>query len=81
MVEGGKTPLLPRDELTAMGYSVLLYTNAAMQGTILGTRTVLIGLRGAGSLAPVMDRLAPWAERQRLVRRAEYEELERRYTA
>ncbi|MEV0280795.1 oxaloacetate decarboxylase [Streptomyces sp. NPDC050610] len=81
MVEGGKTPLLPRDELTAMGYSVLLYANAAMQAAILGTQTVLAGLRDAGSLAPVMDRLAPWEERQRLVRRAEYEELERRYEA
>ncbi|MFE7116313.1 oxaloacetate decarboxylase [Streptomyces sp. NPDC057654] len=79
MVEGGKTPLLPREELAAMGYSVHLYANAAMQGAILGTQTVLAGLRDAGSLAPVMDRLAPWAERQRLVRRDEYEALERRY--
>ncbi|MFH8982837.1 hypothetical protein [Streptomyces varsoviensis] len=62
-----------------MGYSVLLYANAAMQGATLGTQAVLSGLRDAGSLAPVLDRLAPWAERRRLVRRDEYEELERRY--
>jgi 2-methylisocitrate lyase-like PEP mutase family enzyme len=79
MVEGGKTPLLPREELLAMGYSVLLYANAAMQGAIHGTQTVLAGLRDAGALDPVLDQLAPWDERQRLVRRAEYDNLEQRY--
>jgi 2-methylisocitrate lyase-like PEP mutase family enzyme len=81
MVEGGKTPLLPRDELLDMGYSVLLYANAAMQGAIRGTRNVLAGLRDAGALDPVLDQLAPWDERQRLVRRAEYDEMQQRYRA
>jgi len=79
MVEGGKTPLLPREELLAMGFSVLLYANAAMQGAIRGTQTVLAGLRDAGALDPVLDQLAPWDERQRLVRRADYDHLENRY--
>jgi 2-methylisocitrate lyase-like PEP mutase family enzyme len=79
MVEGGKTPLLDRDELVGMGYSVILYANAAMQGAIRGTQTVLCGLRDAGSLAPVMTELAPWHERQRLVGKPHFEELELRY--
>jgi 2-methylisocitrate lyase-like PEP mutase family enzyme len=81
MVEGGKTPLLPREELLAMGFSIVLYANAAMQGAIRGTQTVLAGLRDAGSLASVLDQLAPWAERQRLVRRDTYDDLEHRYSA
>jgi 2-methylisocitrate lyase-like PEP mutase family enzyme len=79
MVEGGKTPLLPREELLAMGFSVHLYANAAMQGAIRGTQTVLAGLRDAGALDPVLDQLAPWDERQRLVRRADYDDLEKHY--
>jgi 2-methylisocitrate lyase-like PEP mutase family enzyme len=50
IVEGGKTPLLSRDELVAMGFSVILYANAAMQGAILGSQTVLTSLRDTGSL-------------------------------
>jgi len=79
MVEGGKTPLLPRDELVEMGFSVILYANAAMQGAILGSQTVLASLRDTGSLDAAHDRLAPWAERQRLVRRAAYDDLEQHY--
>jgi 2-methylisocitrate lyase-like PEP mutase family enzyme len=79
MVEGGKTPLLPRDELVAMGFSIVLYANAAMQGAILGSQTVLAGLRDTGSLDATPDWLAPWVERQRLVRKAAYDDLERRY--
>jgi 2-methylisocitrate lyase-like PEP mutase family enzyme len=76
-----KTPLLPRDELLSMGYSVLLYANAALQGAIHGTQAVLVGLRDAGSLDPVRNKLAPWDERQRLVRRKEFDELEQHYRA
>ena len=80
MVEGGKTPLLSRDELVAMGFSIILYANAAMQGAILGSQTVLKSLRDTGSLDAARDQLAPWEERQRLVRKAAYDELEQRYS-
>jgi 2-methylisocitrate lyase-like PEP mutase family enzyme len=62
-----------------MGFSVILYANAAMQGAILGSQTVLRSLRGTGSLDTARDQLAPWDERQRLVRKATYDELEHRY--
>ena len=81
MVEGGKTPLLPRAELLEMGYAVVLYANAAMQGAIHGTQTVLAGLRDTGSLDPVLENLTHWPERQRLVRRAEFDALAKRYQA
>ncbi|GEC10776.1 carboxyvinyl-carboxyphosphonate phosphorylmutase [Streptomyces spinoverrucosus] len=81
MVEGGKTPLLAREDLLAMGYSILLYANAAMQGAIHGAQKVLAGLRDAGSLGPVLDDLTPWHERQRLVRRDDFNDLDKRYQA
>jgi 2-methylisocitrate lyase-like PEP mutase family enzyme len=81
MVEGGKTPLLSRDELVAMGFSIILYANAAMQGAILGSQTVLTSLRDTGSLDAARAHLAPWEERQRLVRKAAYDELEHHYSA
>ena len=50
-----------------------------MQGAIRGTQTMLRGLRDACSLAPVMTELAPWHERQRLVGKPHFDELERQY--
>ncbi len=81
MVEGGKTPLLPKQELVDMGYSIILYANAAMQGAIHGTQTVLRGLRDMEGLHSDLGNLAPWHERQRLVRHPDYERLEARYRA
>jgi 2-methylisocitrate lyase-like PEP mutase family enzyme len=79
IVQGGKTPMLPRETLVGMGYSVILYANAAMQGAIRGMQTVLRGLSAEGTLSTVETELAPWPERQRLVRKPEYDDLDARY--
>ena len=81
IVEGGKTPMLPRARLRELGFAVVLYANAALQGAVFGSTQVLTGLRDHGTLEPVLDQLAPWARRQQLVRRDHYQELEQRYRA
>ncbi|MEU0968482.1 isocitrate lyase/PEP mutase family protein [Streptomyces sp. NPDC005917] len=80
LVEGGKTPLLPKDDLVAMGYSIILFANAAMQGAIRGSQKVLRALRDTGSLDSVITELTPWEERQRLVRKPHFDQLELRYS-
>jgi 2-methylisocitrate lyase-like PEP mutase family enzyme len=75
LVEGGATPMLPLSELSA--FRIALFANAALQGAIRGTRTVLESLHRTGSLP--IDQLAPWAERQRLVEKSRYDALESRY--
>lgn len=77
LVEGGKTPMLPLEELQDFGF--VLYANAALQASVAGMQQVLAGLRATGSLASVRDGLAPWAERQRLVGKPEFDALEQRY--
>jgi 2-methylisocitrate lyase-like PEP mutase family enzyme len=79
MVEGGVTPLMPLDRLH--GFSLVLYANAALQGAIHGTRVVLDSLLREGDLSAVLDRLAPWSERQALVRKPHFDALESRYAA
>ncbi|HEX4223774.1 MAG TPA: oxaloacetate decarboxylase [Pseudonocardiaceae bacterium] len=81
IVEGGKTPMLPRARLRELGYAVVLYANAALQGAVFGSSEVLAGLREHGTLGPVLNRLTPWARRQQLVRREHYQDLEQRYRA
>jgi 2-methylisocitrate lyase-like PEP mutase family enzyme len=79
IVEGGRTPMLPRAELHAMGFAIVLYANAALQAAVHGMRTVLSGLRENGTLDGLTDVLAPFAERQRLVRKDHYDQLEQTY--
>jgi 2-methylisocitrate lyase-like PEP mutase family enzyme len=79
VVMGGKTPMLPREELAAMGFSMALYANAALQTMIRSIQEVLGTLRDTGSLEGVEDRLASFVERQRIVGKPRFDELEARY--
>jgi len=79
IVFGGKTPPLPLAELEALGYSFALYANAALQAAIFGMQEALGSLKRTGSLSEVAGTLATFAERQRLVRKPEYDALEARF--
>jgi 2-methylisocitrate lyase-like PEP mutase family enzyme len=80
IVIGGRTPNLPIDELRGMGFSVALYANAALQATIRAVQDVLGHLKSEGSLAGVQERLATFAERQRVVDKDRFDALEARYS-
>ena len=80
MVVGGRTPIIDLPELQEMGFALVLYANAALQGAVYGMQQALGQLKDTGRLdesAPV----ASFAERQRLVRKPLYDELEQRYAA
>ena len=64
MVLGGETPLGSADA-GAMGFALVLYANAALQGAILGTQTAFKALKHNGVLDD--SAVASFAERQRLV--------------
>lgn len=68
IVFGGKTPEIPASELEGMGHRFILYANAALQAAVAGMQHVLSELHRSGSLSAVRDRIAGFAERQRLVR-------------
>lgn len=80
IVFGGKTPMLPREELAKMGYGGILYANAALQAAMLAMRNVLQHLHAKGSLAGAEDRVIGFADRQAMVDFARYQELEQRFT-
>jgi 2-methylisocitrate lyase-like PEP mutase family enzyme len=79
MVIGGKTPLLPREELARAGYAVVCYANAALQASMLAMQQVLQHLGQAGSIAGIEDKLMMFAERQQLLDADLYKALEKRY--
>ena len=79
MVIGGKTPLLPREELAAAGYSVICYANAALQASLLAMQEVLRHLNENGSIAGIESKLMMFAERQKVLDADTFKELEKRY--
>jgi 2-methylisocitrate lyase-like PEP mutase family enzyme len=79
MVEGGRTPLCSAAELGAMGYRAVIFANTAMRVAARAAADALGELRRTGDVAPLMDRMLSWEQRQALVGLPEIEALERRY--
>lgn len=81
MVEGGRTPILSRQELHELGFAVALYANATMRGAVVGMREVLNHLGKHGDTREATDLMISWEDRQALVRKPEFDRLEQRYAA
>ena len=79
IVIGGKTPTLSRAELAQLGYGVVLYANAALQGAVHGMQRALGVLRDSGRLDEDPGIVVPFSERQRLVNKDLFDRLEREY--
>lgn len=58
MVEFGKTPLLPAEELAGLGYSLIIYPGAITRTVVPATRAVLAELAATGSTAGWLDHMA-----------------------
>ena len=80
VVVGGKTPVVARDELARMGYGLVLYANVALQGAIAGMQAALKHLKTNGRMDEASGMVASFTERQRLVKKPLFDELERKYT-
>jgi 2-methylisocitrate lyase-like PEP mutase family enzyme len=78
---GGKTPQVQRALATEMGFSLLLYANAALQAAVGGMQVVLQTLAEKGALDESQGLLATFAERQRLVNKEAFDAMEFRYVA
>lgn len=79
VVIGGKTPTLTAAEFGAMGFGLVLYANAALQGAVRGMTQALQALHVEGKLEESSGLVATFAERQALVRKDEFDALDRRY--
>ena len=79
MVFGGLTPEPGREALASMGYSIVLYANAALQTAIHAVDKTLSSLRDTGSLAECSDLLASFDKRQAVVQKEKWDEFERKH--
>jgi 2-methylisocitrate lyase-like PEP mutase family enzyme len=80
MVIGGRTPIFGAEELGGLGYGIVLYANAALQGAVAGMQKALTVLRETKRIDEDPALVTPFAERQRLVGKPEWDALEKRYS-
>lgn len=80
MVIGGRTPIFGAEELGDLGYGIVLYANAALQGAVAGMQKALTVLRDSKRVDEDPALVTPFAERQRLVGKPEWDLLEKRYS-
>jgi 2-methylisocitrate lyase-like PEP mutase family enzyme len=80
MVFGGMTPEPGREVLATMGYSIVLYANAALQSAIKAVEQTLSSLRDTGSLAECANQLATFKQRQAVVKKSQWDHLESKYS-
>ena len=80
MVIGGRTPIFNAEQLGKLGYGIVLYANAALQGAVMGMQKALTVLRDEKEVQEASGLVTPFAERQRLVGKPEWDALEKRYT-
>ena len=81
IVAGGLTPMIEFDTLAGMGFTLILYANAALQASVAGMQKVLGHLHARGTLDGIMPQLAGFDERQRLVSKPHYDALEKKYSS
>jgi 2-methylisocitrate lyase-like PEP mutase family enzyme len=80
MVIGGKTPSLSQQELAQMGFGIVLYANAALQGAVHGMNLALNHLKKTGELKEDPNLVATFAERQSVVKKEDFDALEKKFS-
>jgi 2-methylisocitrate lyase-like PEP mutase family enzyme len=79
IVIGGRTPELPNAKLKELGFAGVIYANVALQSALLGMQAALGELKRKGDMRDAGKLVVDFSERQRLVRKDEYDALERKY--
>ncbi|MYV63861.1 isocitrate lyase [Streptomyces sp. SID4931] len=72
MFHGGRTPLVPRDRLRELGYRLIIVPSDLQRAMITAVRRTLEAINRDGDSGAVREDLASFADRERIVRTAEY---------
>jgi methylisocitrate lyase len=79
MFKGGKTPLVPMDELEAMGYRVAIVPSPLQLAAIHAMDQLLQILKEKGTIEPFSERMVSFKERDEIIDLSKYQELERKF--
>lgn len=79
--KGGKTPMLPAEQLQKMGYRIAIYPSETQRAGIFAMRQVLGLLKREGTTEAMDQTLTPFKERDKIVGLDEWQALEKKYLA
>ena len=80
LVEGGKTPLVSRQEAQNLGFQIMLCANSALRGAIKGATDAMQILMRDECQANIHDAICTWEQRQELFKLKEIQEREKQYS-
>jgi len=79
MVEGGRTPLLPNDELESLGFDLVIYPTASTYMTSKAMLDLMANLMQQGTTKGMMDKMVTFSEFNELIGLPGINELGRKY--
>jgi 2-methylisocitrate lyase-like PEP mutase family enzyme len=79
MSSSGKTPFLSVDEVTRLGYNLMLLPNFAALAAIKAISEVFAEIKRAGTVAGILNRCASLEQFMALGGLQEFQEIERRF--
>lgn len=80
LVEGGKTPLVSRQEAQNLGFQIMLCANSALRGAIKGATDAMQILMRDESQENIHGVICTWEQRQELFKLKEIQQLEKQYS-
>lgn len=79
MVEGGRTPNLPINELQDLGYDLVIFPTASTYVTTKAMLDLMNGLKNSGTTAGMVDRMVPFGQFNDLIGLPAIRETENKY--
>jgi carboxyvinyl-carboxyphosphonate phosphorylmutase len=79
MVEGGRTPLLPNDELEAIDYNLVIYPTASVYVTTKAMLDLMENLKSEETTANYIDEMIPFEDFNNIIGLGEVREKESKY--
>jgi methylisocitrate lyase len=79
MVEGGRTPLVPAEELGRMGYKIVIWPDTTLAAAAFAMSEALDVLKAEGTTASILDRLLHFQKMRNLLRFEDYRRLDQRF--
>jgi len=79
MIEGGRTPFLPTQQLEALGFAIAIYPTGPLYAAAKSVYRYLEELRNTGTTAARVADMVPFDEFNKLIGLPRYNDLEQRY--
>jgi 2-methylisocitrate lyase-like PEP mutase family enzyme len=79
VVEGGRTPMLPAEELETLGFALAIYPIGPLYAATKAVKDYLAELKAAGTAMDWIDHMISFEDFNQLIGLPEYNRLEERY--